>query len=152
MQYKKCQVSVDGTVIGESGRVLKHSISGNGYLTVCVSGRNACVHRVLAECFIPNPDNKPCVNHIDGNKLNNSLDNLEWATYSENNQHAYNIGLKTAAPSHGESHGMCKLTNEDVYVIRYLYSKGESQKDIAILFGASRRYINDLVNHRLRTD
>ena len=47
------------------------------------------IHRLLAEYFIPNPDNKPCVNHKDGNKLNKNLDNLEWATISENTKHAY---------------------------------------------------------------
>jgi hypothetical protein len=51
------------------------------------------IHRLLAETFIPNPENKPCVNHKNGNKLDNTLSNLEWTTYKENNNHARDIGL-----------------------------------------------------------
>ena len=54
------------------------------------------VHRIVAKTFISNPDNKPMVNHIDGNKLNNNVCNLEWVTCSENHLHAFKTGLRTA--------------------------------------------------------
>lgn len=56
-------------------------------------------HRLVAEYYLENADNKPLVNHIDGDKLNNNIDNLEWVTYSENNSHAYETGLKQPTTS-----------------------------------------------------
>jgi hypothetical protein len=61
-------------------------------------------HRLVALTYIPNPENKPQVNHINGNKSNNHISNLEWCTAKENNVHAYNIGLKNAAK--GKNHYM----------------------------------------------
>lgn len=73
-------------------RILQNHINEYGYVYVRLyenaKGRNIKLHRIVAEAFIPNPTNKRCVNHIDGNKQNNTVENLEWVTHSENMQHA----------------------------------------------------------------
>lgn len=89
------QVTKTGDVVRNS-RVLKTTIR-NGYKSVCLSIDNIkqthYVHRLVAETYIPNPHNLPCVNHIDGNKENNHVSNLEWVTHKENSQHASKMGL-----------------------------------------------------------
>lgn len=86
-----------GNVRGPSGKILKQSMKRTGYsqVTLCnPSGKkSALVHIIVATAFHPNPDNKSFVNHIDGNKSNNTASNLEWCTHSENISHAYSIGL-----------------------------------------------------------
>lgn len=70
----------------KSGRILKTFVKPDGYEVVQMGKRCSpqYIHRVILEAFIPNAENKPCVNHIDGNRSNNTLANLEWCTYSEN--------------------------------------------------------------------
>ena len=83
----------------KKGRWLKNNICGNGYQGVSLMGDGAKstkkIHKLVSDAFIPNPKNRPCINHKDGNKANNSVENLEWCTYSENNKHAWDLGLMT---------------------------------------------------------
>ena len=95
-------IDINGTVFNElKGTIKKPTQLKIGYLMVDLYKNNKAtkcyIHRLLAEHFIPNsePDSKKQVNHIDGNKLNNSITNLEWVTHQDNLKHARDTGLKT---------------------------------------------------------
>ena len=85
-------------------------------MTIDGRGKNYRVHRLVAQAFIPNPDNKPTVNHKDLNKDNNDVSNLEWATQKEQNVHASCNGANNIYDS--ESCNLSKLTKKDVLNIR----------------------------------
>lgn len=87
----------NGTIPEE--RIMVNKLTKQGYITICLSKndikKHLKIHRLVAIAFIPNPENKKEVNHIDGNKSKNGVTNLEWVTRSENMKHAFDTGLKT---------------------------------------------------------
>lgn len=101
------------------------------------------VHRLVAIAFIPNPLNKPCVNHIDGDKGNNKLENLEWVTVKENGTHAKNTGLYNHV--FGEKHGSCKLTEKSVIEIR---KSTLTSRELGKKYGVSHYHINAIKSGR----
>lgn len=119
-----------------------------GYLTIAykVDSPPLLVHRVVALHFIPNPDKKAFVNHKDGNKQNNRVDNLEWATRQENEDHAYETGLKNST---GSNNSMAKLNEDKVRMIRTLSKTGASIKDLASEYGVHRVTIGRIINNRV---
>lgn len=104
---------------------------------------NFYVHILVAETFIPNPLNLPCVNHINGIKSDNRADNLEWCTYQDNTNHAIKNGLWN---QDGENNQLAKLTNKQAIEIRTL--KGIKPKDIANMYNVSIGIIYNILKNK----
>ena len=139
-----------GGVKMQKERILKTSKSRYELASLSKEGciKSYAVHRIVAETFIPNPKNKPQVNHKDGNILNNSAMNLEWCTASENTIHCIENSLRLTA--RGESSGPSKLSNDEVIEIRRtLASKKISYRSLAKSFGVNKQTISNI--HKRKT-
>jgi|SRR5690554_3424155 len=130
-----------------AGRFLRQTISPQGYPYVSLMDGNGkptklLVHRLVAEAFVPRIQGADVINHKDGDKENNLPGNLEWCTYSHNNEHALETGLSR---SYGETHYAALLTEEEVRQIRLRARRGEYHRDIASAFGIARQTVTKIV-------
>lgn len=136
---------------GTKGGVLKEQFGElYKFYRVSVNGKckNVLTHRLLGECFIANPENKPQINHKDGNKHNNSIENLEWNTNKENIQHSINTGLKDLGFNKGEKNSRSILNNQKVKEIKLKLLLKEKSRDLAKQYGVSEQLICDIKNKR----
>jgi hypothetical protein len=122
----------------------------NGYYRVAIQfnkiRKDQSIHRLVAIAYIPNPDKLQYVNHINGDKLDNRVENLEWCTASENAIHSYQQGLSVAV--RGERHGRTFLSEQNIREIRRLYSDGMSQAKIADIFNSDQSSVSAIVRRK----
>lgn len=128
-------------------KIIRQGKDRDGYLQIVLYknkiGKMFKVHRIVALAFILNPENKPQVNHINGIKDDNRVENLEWCTSKENMTHAWKINLSNSVHCQGEKCHLSKLTEDDIYVIKGLLEHTSlSQTKIAEIFDVKQNTIS----------
>lgn len=147
--FPNYQISSAGKVWSKNhNRLLKPNIVRSGYNMVRLYNkgwaRDYLIHRLVADAFVPNPNDKPIVNHKDGIKLNNYWLNLEYVTDSENQLHAIRMGLKIVKQK--EHHPNSKLLESEIDKIRNMSYNGITYKEIAKQFGIHYSTVCRIVN------
>lgn len=152
------EVSTTGAVT-RNGKIIKTQLcAGYPSYTEYTNNkkRNVHVHRKVAETYIPNPENKPCVNHIDGNKENNDVSNLEWVTHKENAQHASKMGLNDYQRTRKTKNNVSarKITMAQANEIRSKYVSGSRTHGVRALgreYGLATNAILDILKGKTYT-
>ena len=147
-KYNHLFLSQDGQIYStKSNKYLSLFLHKHGYfiLSTKLNGRLAKgstfkVHRLMAETYLPNPNNYPVVNHKNGNKQDNRVCNLEWCTSRQNALHSYKLGL--SKPQNKEQNAMWKGTKDKIEEARVLREQGLSLRKIGALLGVSKNAIN----------
>jgi len=142
------ELSQEGLIfkVNKSG-IKKTTKSKYGYHFISYSGKTFFIHRLVWETFVGIIPKGLQINHIDGNKSNNSLSNLELVTPAENIHHAYRMGLKKGYSA--ESNSMAKLTNDQYLSMIHEIANGATNDEIALKYGLHSRYVS-LVRHKKR--
>lgn len=140
------------SIVPYKEKILKQNKDGNGYFFVhfCMNykHKNYHIHRLLAENFILNPQNKREVNHIDGNKNNNNIDNLEWCSRSDNMKHAHKMGLIKNTMADKAHHNKCLiLAAESHYKPVICYNNNQEFKSITEAANSVNISIQALSSH-----
>lgn len=148
--YSKYKATRDGRVRTNRLRKgwLTPTVDKNGYIRYYLIGddgkrKGMYIHQIVARTYIPNTENKPQVNHIDGNKANNSIGNLEWCTHRENILHDWKMGRRKGLE--GESGSGSKKTVAEVEKIRQMYKYGSTQVELGKIFDISQPTISQIV-------
>ncbi|WEL99704.1 MULTISPECIES: HNH endonuclease signature motif containing protein [Delftia] len=139
----------DGRTFIRNERVLNPKPK-QGYPAVYLTTRGqVCIHTLVAEAFLgPRPEGARTVNHKDGDKCNNRADNLEWASYAENNRHARLFKLNR---QHGERCNLTAFGDDKVDAIRLLWpTRRFTQKELGDLFGMSEGHVYEIVSGKSR--
>lgn len=157
----KGYIDSSGRKRSKKGCILKFGTRSDGYYIVNISNykhrRTWKVHQLVAEVFIPNPENKPCINHKNGVKTDNRVDNLEWATHKENTQHAFKVLKVKPTTLYGANNAASKkvIDNKTGQVFESIAAAakhiGMKSPTLRAMLGGFNRNKTDMALHESRS-
>lgn len=151
-EFSNYNIDKEGNIYNKNKK-LKPTLNNKGYLRISLSNNNSkkyyLIHRLVALHFVDNNDieNNIQVNHIDGNKLNNSATNLEWTTCKNNIKHSF---LNNLSNYKGENNGRSKINDDIINKIREDFKNGIKRKELAEKYNISYSHIVSIISNKRR--